>query len=195
MATYMTYEDSLKMAQKAAFQDYKFLDNNTVQEFIDSIPQEYSRARVGPVSHPEGINLSSAEFAKLSPAAKVLNLADTKKAEAIRLFVSEHFARKLEAVSCDNSNCIFEAVRCQFGNKDSMLDENNTKYTATHLRLQTVAFAAQNYIEIHKLIGDHIDLGLKDWCQEMLDSATEGDFACLTVMQRMTKVSLSSFYF
>ena len=113
---------------------------------------------MGPVSYPEGVNISSAEFAKVSPATKVLNLViNSKKAEAIKL--AEHFDRKLESVSCDNNNCIFEVARSQFGNKNSMLGENNTKYTATHLRLQTVAFAAQNYIEIHKLI-EHIDLGL-----------------------------------
>ena len=49
------------MAQNTAFQDYKFLD--TVQGFIDAIPEQYTRPRVGPVSHPEGVNLSLPESA------------------------------------------------------------------------------------------------------------------------------------
>ena len=98
------------------------------------------------------------------------------------MFVGEHFGRKLESVKCDDNNCIFEAVRCQFGNRDSMLDQNKQKYTAGHLRLQTVAYAAQNYQDIEPVIREHIEIGFKDWCQEMMDPMCEGDFPCLMVM-------------
>ena len=36
---------------------------------------------------PEGSKLSPAELAKLSPVAKILNLDDNRKAEAIKMFV------------------------------------------------------------------------------------------------------------
>ena len=108
----MSYEECLKLAQRSAFQDYEFLDNKTVQSFIDLIPPQYSKPRVGPVEQPEGSKMSQAEIAKLSPAAKILNLDDNRKAEAIKMFVGEHFGRKLESVKCDDNNCIFEAVRC-----------------------------------------------------------------------------------
>ena len=74
-----------------------------------------------------------------------------------------------------------------------MLDQNKQKYTAGHLRLQTVAYAAQNYKNIEPVIREHIDIGFKDWCQVMMDPKCRGDFPCLMVMQRMTKVSLISF--
>ena len=47
--------------------------------------------------------MSQAEIAKLSPTAKILNLDDNRKAEAIKMFVGEHFGRKLESVKCDDN--------------------------------------------------------------------------------------------
>ena len=107
------------------------------------------------------------------------------------LFVYETFLnRKIQGVQSDYSNCLFESVRIQFGNKDYMYNEDGEMYSASHLRRQTVAYAAENYHDIHPLIKDYIaPQSVQEWCIDMLDPSTEADFAAMIVMREMTKVS------
>ena len=44
-----------------------------------------------------------------------------------------------------DQSCVFESVRLQLGNRDSMVNEEGLTYTSTHLRYQMVAYVAMNY--------------------------------------------------
>ena len=81
----------------------------------------------------------------------------------------------------------FESIRLQLGNKDSMVHEDGTLYTANHLRNQMVAHVAINYESMYPLLQDHITVHLKRWCYDMLDPNTEGEFSCLVVLRELRR--------
>ena len=193
-SNYMSYEDTVDITQRTHFKDYKFIYNPEVSALINDIPDGtvYSTKTSGPKPPPQhkGPRLSPSELGKLPRVAKELNLSDTRKAFAIDSFVMEFLNRKIQGVQSDYSNCLFESVRIQFGNKDYMHNEDGEMYSASHLRRQTVAYAAENYHDIHPLIKDYIaPQSVQEWCIDMLDPNTEADFAAMIVMREMTKVS------
>ena len=54
-----------------------------------------------------------------------------------------------------------------------MHNEDGEMYSASHLRRQTVAYAAENYHDIHTLIKDNIaPQSVQEWCIDMLDPNT-----------------------
>ena len=116
---------------------------------------------------------------KITKNCQILNITDKTKASNIERFISEHFSRNIVTTSIPDQSCLFESVRLQLGNRDSMVNEEGFTYTSTHLRYQMVAYVAMNYEAISPLLKDHITVSLKKWCYDMLDSNTEGDFSSL----------------
>ena len=117
---------------------------------------------------------------------QILNIADKTKASNIERFISEHFSRNIVTTSTTDQSCVFESLRLQLGNRDSMMNEEGLTYTCTHLRYQMVAYVAMNYEAMYPLLKDHITVSLKKWCYDMLDPNTEGDFSSFVVLRELS---------
>ena len=100
------------------------------------------------------------------------------------------FQRKLESVETDDSNCLFESMLKQISNKDCMFGEAGNRYTANHLRLQTVKFGADHYKSFHEEFGETISPhSVGSWCQDMLSPHYECDYPAIAIAREVLQVS------
>ena len=171
---YMSYEDTVLHLNSAYFKGYKFYLTTDIDSLIKQIPDDpYECDQSQPEEPPEkSEKLSPQQKGKLPKNCQILNIADKTKASNIERFISKHFSRNIVSTSTTDQSCVFESVRFQLGNTDSMVNDEGLTYTCNHLRYQMVAYVALNYETMYPLLKDHITVSLKKWCYDMLDPNT-----------------------
>ena len=115
---YLSYEQTIPLLKQTYFENFTFHKVSEIHELIDSLADEpYGTLpdSADPQSDehrgPAGPKLTPGQLAKLKPAAKVLLLADERKACGIAKFVKDNVFRDLQPVNIqDTQNCCYEAV-------------------------------------------------------------------------------------
>ena len=183
------------MIEATHFRDYNFYTEQDVETLIKQIPD--ISPYIDPVPEDEepiskSRSLTKKELAKLTPEAKILNIASNKKAKEIKEYLLEKFDRVMvDTLDKDNNNCLFQSILCQISKHRFMFNSDGKQYDSQCLRLQTIAFMAVNYEEMYNRVKHSLNGPYKRWLLDMIDPMTDGDTAALIGLRHLLKVSLT----
>ena len=109
----------------AYFKGYKFYLTTEIDSLIKQIPHDpYGCDQSQPEEPREkGEKLSPQQKGNLTKNCQILNLADMTKASNIKKFISEQFSRNIVTTTTPDQSCVFELLRLQLRNRDSMVNE------------------------------------------------------------------------
>ena len=197
--SFQTYEDTVHMLEATHFPGYNFYTEQDVETLIKQIPD--ISPYIDPVPEDEepiskSRSLTKKELAKLTPEAKILNIASNKKAKEIKEYLLEKFDRVMvDTLDKDNNNCLFQSILCQISNHRFMFNSEGKQYDSQCLRLQTIAFMAINYEEMYNRVKHSLNCPYKRWLLDMTDPMTDGDTVALIGMRHLLKVSVTFHFF
>ena len=137
--------------------------------------------------------LSAAEKGRLNKAAKMLIMADNRKATAVVDYVKAILARELIPPPPDpapqDMNCAFRAVLAQMPNHEYFFNpETGEVYSAMDLRNQFVSFCVENAQDLFVKLKATLDKPFKQWLLLQLDPLQESDHSTILGLRHMLKV-------
>ena len=96
---FTSYEDTVNLIHNTTFHGYEFLEITQVEPLIKQIPNESPYTDIlhheDEKAHVRGKALTKNELAKMSKEAKILNIANNKKASEIKNYILDKFDRVL----------------------------------------------------------------------------------------------------
>ena len=119
---FTSYEDTVNLIHNTTFNGYEFLEITQVESLIKQIPNESPYTDIlhheDEEAHVRGKALTKNELAKMSKEAKILNIANNKKASEIKNYILDKFDRVLvDTMNEHDNNCLFESILCQLANR------------------------------------------------------------------------------
>ena len=172
--------------KQTCFDNFTFHKVSEIDELIDSLADEpYGTLpeSADPQSDqprgPTGNKLTPAQLGKLKPAAKVLLLADERKACGIAKFAKDNVFRDLQAVDIqDTQNCCYEAVLQQVSNIEYVFNtETGERYNHSDFRRQVVFNMTVHVDEIYPkhMQWNLLPTSYKVWLHQQLSDDTPAD--------------------